>query len=106
MAAVFDDDESRTHDSDDAKHGEPEPGLWSVYSTPISGRRQILTRKPSADQIDRRNVVHLRDVLEPDRIRPVLRENRPRIRVDLALPDGAAATGTFESEFETADAGE
>jgi len=85
----------------------PQSRPSSADADPLSGVRNVDTREPSTDQIDRRQRgrADLAHVAIPGDGRPVFREHGAAERIDLHLPRAAEA-GALEAQVKPADAGE
>jgi hypothetical protein len=109
---VFHDEEPGSKLASESDHLGPEPATRPVNSSLRSGAREVLAGEPSADDIDGNSICRkplggkLSDILVPFDVGPMLLENSPAERVDLALRDGDEAARPLKTKLETANAGE
>lgn len=108
---VFNCDPKRFSISDQSKHVEPMAGLVPRKSFALSVNSGsdacLLAGKPADDDIDRSNVIGAQPphIFMGRNIGPVLRENLPAKRVNLAEGHSLEAASPLQAKAETTNAG-
>ena len=102
---VLSDDEAGSNHANEPCELGPEPSLIGLGAA-LSCDADRLAGESSTHHLHLRRVHQRPHVLEPLRVRPVLREHRAAPRVYLALPRHGAEAGALQAELEASDARE
>lgn len=105
---VFHDDEPRSKFANEAGDFRPQPASLTRNANLMSRVANVLAGKPTGNDINRSDIggANASHVVKTGHLRPMLKQDFARVRIDLAERDGLESARAFQPEREAADAAE